>query len=179
MTKSVDNRQKWIEMGYELFGKVGPEALNAEKLSNLVGLQRSSFYHYFKTLEGFENALFEHHIKQYKNFRKIIQHYVKFEQLLSQEIFDHQGALAFQRQLMINQRFSRYKKCMDEALSYTLNITFKLWHSSSMNNINLETDSILFNALRDFFFVHYGESNENTDPKEVLLRLQKYFNSKS
>lgn len=179
MTGSTDNRSIWITTGYNLFGEIGPEALNVEKLSNIVGLNRSSFYHYFGSVASFETAVLQYHIKRYETFGKIIMDYVEFEQLFTPEVYDHQDALSFQRQLMINQGISRYKNCSDEARKFTEQKTFELWSVFSKIKKESETEWILFRALRDFYFINHGQQNMPSDPKEVLVMLHNYLNKKN
>lgn len=178
MAKGAGNKQKWIEVGYKLFAEIGSEALNAEKLSTIVGLNRSSFYHYFGDMEVFEMAILNYHVQRYRIFGEIIKGYENFEQLFTDEVYQHQDALAFQRQLMINQGIARYKHCHDEARKYTEQKTFELW--SAYSEIKEETDSewILFRALRDYYFVNHGQANVPSDPKEVLVMLHNYLKKK-
>ena len=115
MVKVSEYKLKWIMTGYTLFGEIGTEALNIEKLSIIMGLNRSSFNHYFGDIELFETDLLMYHLERYENFGEIIKDYDKFELLFTDEVYDHLDALAFQRQLMINQGIFRYKQCHDDS----------------------------------------------------------------
>jgi AcrR family transcriptional regulator len=179
MNKVIDNRHKWILTGYDLFGEIGPEALNVEKLSNLVGLNRSSFYHYFGDMMKFEGALFEHHKERYESIATVIKDYERFDQLFSEEVFDHKNALAFQRQLLVNQATDRYRKCSDEARIHTEKKTFELWTAMGKNEKASEEDWMMFRAMRDFYFVHHGQPNGLSNPKDMMLLLHKYLNKGS
>lgn len=176
MEKSIDNRQKWIKSGYNLFGEIGAEALNIEKLSTLVGLNRSSFYHYFGDLETYEAALLNFHVEKYEIFWHVIKDYERFEQLFDDEVFEHKDALAFQRQLMINESVERYKKCSNDARKHTEQKTFELWSAFNKSKSDSEEEWKLFRAIRDFYFVRHGQANSNEDPKEILMMLQSYLN---
>lgn len=176
MEKVVENRLKWIETGYRLFGEIGLEALNVEKLSNLVGLNRSSFYHYFKDLSGFEEALFDHHHGRYQSIAVVIEDYDEFEQLFNKEVFEHKDALAFQRQLLINQSITRYKSCSESVRRHTEEKTFALWTAANNNAETDEKQWAMFRAMRDFYFVHHGQSNGLDNPKEFMLLLNQYVN---
>ena len=176
MSKSIDNRQKWIKTGYELFGEIGPEALNIEKLSNLIGIKRSSFYHHFGDLESFEREILQHHVNRYEIIWEIIKDYSKFEQLFSDEVFSHRDVLAFQRQLMIHESIERYKKCSQDARKYTEEKTFQLWSAFNHSKNDSEEEWKLFRAIRDFYYVRHGQANNTEDPKEVLVMLQNYLN---
>lgn len=177
MSKSVDNKQRWILAGYELFGDIGPSALNVEKLSNILGLNRSSFYHYFGDMEVFESRLLAYHVERYEHFYQLMKDYDKFEQLFSQEIMQHKSELAFQRQLMINQSTTRYKQCSEDAREHTEEKTFQLWTAYSQPAGDEKTTWDIFRALRDFYYIHFGQkvSENETNPQDVLVILQSYF----
>lgn len=174
--KTIDNRQKWIETGYSLFGEIGSEALNVEKLSSLVGLNRSSFYHYFKDLERFEKALFENHKKRFEILGTIIKDFDRFDQLFNDEVFVHKDALAFQRQLLINQSISRYKECSEMVRKFTEEKTFELWTAASKSKETDEEQWEVFRAIRDFYYIHHGQSSGPNNPKELMVLLNRYLN---
>ena len=175
MEKPSDNRQKWIITGYQLFGEIGADAWNIEKLSTLVGLNRSSFYHYFGDLETFEKEVLDYHVQRYEIIWHIIKDYRSFEQLFEDEVFEHKDALAFQRQLMINESIERYKQCSDDARKYTEQKTFELWSAFNEGKNDSEEEWKLFRPIRDFYFVRHGQANSE-NPKEVLMMLQSYLN---
>ena len=176
MSKPSTNQKKWIESGYALFGDIGTMALNVEKLSTIMGLKRSSFYHYFGTVDQYEEALLEHHVARYQKIGEIIRDYTEFDQLFSREVFEHQDALMFQRQLMINQSVERYKHCSDKARLHTEPKTFELWSVFTNKEEASEEDWEMFRVVRDFYFVNHGQSNLAHDPKEVITKLHSYWN---
>lgn len=53
----------WITTGYREYARYGPDAINVDRLSLLVGKSRSSFYHNFGSREGFEEALYDYHLE--------------------------------------------------------------------------------------------------------------------
>jgi len=176
MKKRQDNREKWISCGYALFGEIGTEALNVEKLSNLVGLSRSSFYYYFRDLTRFEEELLSRDLENYRYFGNLIEDYTRFEELFSDEIMVHNEALAFQRQLLINRSTVRYKACSADARKFTEAKTFALWTQYKNVDPNSSEEWELFKSLRDFYFVHYGQSDRN--PEDVLVLLHSYLSEK-
>jgi AcrR family transcriptional regulator len=176
MEKTSENRQKWLEAGYSLFGELGLEALNVEKLSSLVGLSRSSFYYYFGDLFAFEAALMNIHCKNYQKFGELINTYIVFEELFSDEIMAHKVALAFQRQLLINKSVKRYQECSDKARSFTEAKTYELWTKFKKVDQDSDEEWALFKAIRDFYFVQFGQSDQN--PQDVLVLLYSYLGSK-
>lgn len=176
MEKTSENQQKWLDAGYSLFGEIGLEALNVEKLSSLVGLSRSSFYYYFGDLLAFEEELMNIHIINYEKFGELMKGYEHFEKLFSDEIMVHKEALSFQRQLLINKSVKRYQNCSDKARSFTEKKTYELW--MKFKNVDQDSDEewALFKAIRDFYFVQFGQSDQ--DPQDVLVLLHSYLGSK-
>ena len=170
------NRQKWIDTGYKLFGEIGTQSLNVKKLSSLVGLNRSSFYHYFKDLERFEEALFDRHLERFELLGEIIKDFEDFEQLFNDEVFEHKDALAFQRQLLINQSSARYKDCSERVRQFTEAKTFELWTAVNKSEKTDKEQWDVFRAIRDFYYIHHGQSNGPGNPKELMVLLNKYLN---
>lgn len=178
MVAESNNKQKWLLTGYELFGDIGAEALNVEKLSNIVGLNRSSFYHYFGDLEVFEAHLFRYHIDRYEAFYQLIKDYDKFDMLFGEDVMNRKAELAFQRQLLVNTSVTRYRECSDEARKHTEEKTYQLWSEYSQLKGDSEEQKILFRAIRDFYYIHYGQSQSEgvySNPKDVLVLLHSYF----
>jgi len=177
MEKTSENRHKWLQAGYSLFGEIGLDAMNVEKLSNLIGLSRSSFYYYFGDLTSFEEELLNIHIANYEKFGALMENYEHFEQLFSDEIMVHKKALAFQRQLLINKSIKRYQACSDKARSFTEAKTYELWIKFKKVDQDSDEEWALFKAIRDFYFVQFGQSDQ--DPQDVLVLLYSYLGSKT
>lgn len=56
-----NTKQKWIELGYQLFATEGAEGIQVERLARILKLNKSGFYHYFKTHDNFLTELFNYH----------------------------------------------------------------------------------------------------------------------
>jgi AcrR family transcriptional regulator len=61
MSDTENNRQLWLEKGYEHFALYGPKKLSINKLSKDIGLSRASFYHHFGSLDFFVEDLLARH----------------------------------------------------------------------------------------------------------------------
>ncbi|MFT6853822.1 MAG: hypothetical protein ACJAVB_002453, partial [Cyclobacteriaceae bacterium] len=132
-----------------------------------------SFYHYFSDLHTFEEVLLTLHLQKYEHFGNLMKDYENFEQLFSDEIMEHKEALMFHRQLLINKSFSRYQECSDQARVFTEEKTYELW--TKMKNVDRDSEEewLLFKAIRDFYFVQVGQSDQ--DPQDVLVLLHSYL----
>ncbi|HTF17239.1 MAG TPA: TetR/AcrR family transcriptional regulator [Chryseolinea sp.] len=51
----------WADVGYHLYAKEGMDGLQIERLSRILQVNKSSFYHYFGDLDGFCEALLKLH----------------------------------------------------------------------------------------------------------------------
>ena len=175
---TVDNKQKWINAGYRLFGNIGPDALNVEKLSIIMGLSRSSFYHYFGDVEIFESELLTLHVKNFEHLGFLMKDFESFEQLFSERMMREGETLSFQRQLLVNRVTQRYQECSERARDYTEAKTYQLWTKYNDINSDSEEERELFQAIRDFYYIHYDQ-NKQKNPGDVLVTLHSYFNKKT
>ena len=175
MGKTNENKNSWIVAGYSLFGEIGPESLNVEKLSSIVGLSRSSFYYYFKSMSGFEEHLLVLHLENYKRFGELIRNYTAFEQLFAEEVMVHKPALSFQRQLLVNRSVERYMECSHACRQFTEQKTFELWTKIKNVDPDSKEEWELFKSLRDFYYVQYGQSDK--DPQDILVLLHGYLSN--
>ncbi|MCV9388448.1 TetR/AcrR family transcriptional regulator [Reichenbachiella ulvae] len=176
MEKISENKGKWIDQGYALFSQIGPDALNVEKLSHLVGLSRSSFYYYFGDLHQFEEVLLSKHVENYVRFGELMKDYTDFKQLFSEEIMVHKEVLAFQRQLLIHKSLERYQKCSEEARVHTEAKTYDLWTKYKKVDKDSDEEWALFKAIRDFYYIQFDQSEQ--DPQDVLVLLHSYLTHK-
>jgi AcrR family transcriptional regulator len=56
-----ETKKKWIEIGYDLFENEGPEGVQVERMSRILKLNKSGFYHHFGNMELFSAELVTHH----------------------------------------------------------------------------------------------------------------------
>jgi len=61
------NSEDWIKKGIELFSQGGIDALNIEKMANLLNCTKGSFYHHFKSREDYIDQILEYYYKSRKN----------------------------------------------------------------------------------------------------------------
>ena len=156
-----NTKSKWIEAGYDLFGKIGVAAFNVERLSMIVSLSRSSFYHHFSDMEIYESELFDHHIKQYHQLSTQLEDCQTFDPDLLNLISSTPKVMAFQRQLLINEASPRFKACFDTARVLVEDRIYSLW----LDYIGVKNEDpkefSLFEAVRDYFLIHHDQSNDD------------------
>jgi AcrR family transcriptional regulator len=58
-------RTDWLDTGLKVLAKEGAPAVTIERLTELMGLSKGSYYHHFKGVGGFRTALLEHFEAQF------------------------------------------------------------------------------------------------------------------
>ena len=53
---------KWLETAYNLLATNGPEGVRIEAIARILDANKSSFYHFFGTMEIFYDELMLHHL---------------------------------------------------------------------------------------------------------------------
>lgn len=168
------NDKRWVEAGYEYFGKIGPESLNVERLSMIVGLNRSSFYHHFGNVEVYTSHLCEHHIHRFKSLRHQINSCKNFNPDFLVLVSNFKNELAFHRQLLIHESVPQYKSCFDSAKKFTEEQIFRLWSLHNEVQLDSEKEFSLYSVIRDFFILHYNQSDK-TELEKTLNDITVLF----
>lgn len=132
MSEIENNRELWIEKGYEHFALYGPNQLSINKLSKTIGLSRASFYHHFGDLELFTEELLHLHwqiVQQFNVLGKekcrrlfpdlydVLEQYplaLKF----SLQLFHHRSTPAFNFLLIKTYESSAKSFCLDLFVEY-------------------------------------------------------------
>lgn len=107
--------QQWIEAGYEIFAKEGPNGLKVEQIARKVGKSKSSFYHLFADTELFQEKLLEWHLERAV---KIAERTELCKSLVPDQILlmiDLECDVLFNRQLRINRNNPAFQHCFEQA----------------------------------------------------------------
>lgn len=102
MVSKADSFGNWLNLGYELFSEEGHEGLQVERLSRILGKNKSGFYHFFGDKEIFLERLMQLHLA---NEEALIPKLVKFRKM-NQPFLDwmveNKRTILFQTQLVKN-----------------------------------------------------------------------------
>jgi AcrR family transcriptional regulator len=52
---TISKINTWIKAGYKLLGTEGMDGIKVERLARILDLNKSGFYHYFGTMEFYED----------------------------------------------------------------------------------------------------------------------------
>lgn len=174
MGSTNNNRNKWLDIGYELFAAAGPQALNVERLASLVGLNRSSFYHYFGDLDMYERELLEKHVRRFELLGEELDYCNAFDPDLLHMVKEHQMEVKFHRQLLINEATQRYFDCFTKSKSFTEQKIFQLWSTFNELGDYPDTEISLFETVRDYSLIHFEQGKDervNSMLRDVKLLM--------
>ena len=109
--KNIDTYNKWISGGYKYFSEVGPENFSIKKLSEILGLSRTSFHYYFDNKDEFFDCLIEHHMDEVEKFGTLS---VKNSSGITQGIMESMEKLStcimFHTQLFIHRKTPKFDR---------------------------------------------------------------------
>ena len=94
----------WIKAGYKLLATEGMDGIRIERLAKILGLNKSGFYHYFGTMEGFVKRLLEHHIDKAKGIACEIANCQNIDPDLLFLIEKHKAFFLVESQLLVKGR---------------------------------------------------------------------------
>lgn len=166
-----NTKELWIDAGYEVFASEGPEALKVEKLARRVGVNKSSFYHFFADLEVFIEELLKHHFSQ---AMIVVQKEseAKTQAELVGILMDHKLDLLFNRRLRIHREVEAYNKCFEEINQYSIPALLPLWAKI----IGLEERGSLAKMVLmlsvENFFLQFTQETDATWLNNYLTEVQ-------
>jgi AcrR family transcriptional regulator len=178
--------KSWIENGYRFFAYEGPSGLKIERLSKVVGKNKSSFYHLFADLEVFMQRLLAFHLHQ----AKIIaakESMSKNEQELTDIILEHKVDLLFNRQLRFHRENPDFKNCFDKINQISIPAILPVWKKiiGISDNTSL-AQMVLTLSLENFYLQITDETlNESwlktyfATIREMILHFKQVEQTKS
>jgi AcrR family transcriptional regulator len=167
-------RQWWITAGYTVFAQEGPEALKVEPLAKLVGVSKTSFYHFFSDMGAFRSALLAQHVAQSavvgakeKNCRNIDPELIGI-------LLEHKMDLLFNRQLRIHQDVPEYAAALAESDKLVNDFFMLLWMRELNMQMNVQQLEGMFQLAIQHFYLQLTPENLNESwLREYFIQLRK------
>jgi AcrR family transcriptional regulator len=147
----------WMDAGYELFARFGPEGLKVERLARRAGISKSSFYHHFADLEVFVGELLALHLRRAAVMAEAESRCASVDPALIGVLLEHRMDLLFSRQL----RVARHRPEFAEALGKSIRITAPAFMGVWVRDIGLGQAQLeaFFELAIDNFFLQMTEAN--------------------
>lgn len=124
----MDKELIWINEGYRTFANEGPTGLKIERMAKAVQKNKSSFYHYFASLEVFTQRLLEQHLKVVHEIaRKEAK--ARTEQELIVIFLDHKTDFLFNRQLRVYREVKGFEECILKTNDIAIPAILPIWQT--------------------------------------------------
>ncbi len=166
-----DNKLIWLEKGYEIVATEGFDKLKIEKLSKLIGISKSSFYHLFVDFENYIFLLLEFHLEKCRIISEKEYNAKSIDPDLIEILINHKLDILFNRQLRIygdNQKFNEIIIKINELVSIPFIIIWKRDLKLKLDDSQLNG---LFSLVLENFFLQLNFENLES------VWLTNYFNN--
>lgn len=120
-------KQIWIVAGYVLFAYEGPQALKVEVLARQLHKSKSSFYHYFASMDIFIEELLLYHLLQAKAIAKQERACSIIVPDLLQVLLSAKEDVLFSRRLRIHREEERYQRCYEQVNAFSEDAILEIW----------------------------------------------------
>ncbi|MDZ7608580.1 MAG: TetR/AcrR family transcriptional regulator [Cyclobacteriaceae bacterium] len=162
--KQTNNAINWIEVGYELFALEGPEGIQVERLSRILHLNKSGFYHYFENRHRYMDCLLSEHVAKAKSLTAEIDLLGNIIPDLLQLLLRYKTTICFHRQLLIHHANPELYKCFNDINSHTDQALLPHWADFIGLPEDHELASRYFGIARDMFY-------SRITPKTISIQL--------
>ncbi len=119
-------QRSWIEKGYLIFSEEGPKGLKIERISKVVGKNKSSFYHHFADLSVFTQVLLEYHLDQSVIVSEKESKCNDLGELID-VLIEHKIDLLFNRQLRVNRENEDFETCFEKVNEISIPGIVPIW----------------------------------------------------
>jgi AcrR family transcriptional regulator len=158
---TTDNREIWLNTGYEIFARKGQAGLKIEPLANKVGISKSSFYHHFANIELFIDLLLKHHLKQSYIIAEKEQKANSIEPELINILVEHRTDMLFNRQLRINQNVKSFAETLVKANKIVGDAFKNAWVKDLNSKLTQRQVEGVFTLALENFFLQINDDNLN------------------
>jgi AcrR family transcriptional regulator len=166
--KKSESYQKWIEAGYELFSREGPEGIQVERLARMLKRNKSGFYHYFGEHDVFISRLIEHHVSVGKQYAEEMSLLKDFDPGYINLVVKFKLSTLFQKSLRQEIDNPVFQKTFNIVRKENEKYIIPLWASYLKISGNQDLATELFNIFRDIFFFRVTFDNLNYDHIKVM-----------
>jgi AcrR family transcriptional regulator len=114
LKRKSETKERWITTGYELFAEEGPNDIRVERLARILGLNKSSFYHFFGDLDYFFQQIILYHHTQVELYIVDTKKCRDFDPDFLNVLINHKIPVLAHMQLVMNRHlppfFEAYKQ---------------------------------------------------------------------
>ena len=148
----------WLKAGYDLLGAEGMEGVKIERIARSLGLNKSGFYYYFKTMEGYLTCLVQYHVHMAGEVAAEILRCQRIDPDLLRLIVRRKSFFLVESQLLVKSRFVHIKYGDDEAGKIITSELLNFWKRSN-NELNTDVAVAYLNIIRHFIYARIDAEN--------------------
>lgn len=163
-------RNRWIEVGYELFAREGPEGIKVQKLAKILNLNKSGFYHYFGDHEGYISILLEYHDKMGAQIYQEISLIHQFDPDYFKLMLNYKTSLLVQMQLRKHSDISLFKEAFLKFSRRNDKVQLQLWASYLNLSDNQEVANAMFIIARDALYTRLTKEDMSLELLRSLVQ---------
>lgn len=156
---SVSRTEIWIKAGYKLLGTEGPEGIKIERLARLLNLNKSGFYYYFRTMEGFLKNLLQYHVHMAEGVAAEIARCESIDPDLVDLVVRNKQFFLAESQLLIKSRLAHTGYQVDEAGKIITNELLSLWRRNKVAPGDTAAALAYLNIIRHFIYARIDADN--------------------
>lgn len=134
---------QWIKGAYTLISEQGMSSLNVEFLARRLGRSKSSFYHYFGSVEHFQEDLLAYHVQQADEFAKLLHTCEKLKPDVLNLFIQRKEDVFFHKHLRINRGLPVFRDCYEKAYQIVEEGILEQW----MKFLDLKTQPFFAKAF--------------------------------
>lgn len=159
--KKARKGEAWVIVGYELFGEDGMEGLQVERLARVLGLNKSGFYHYFKTMDNFLHSLMARHHQNVDEMVLGMASIKKYDPDYIHFLVKNRLTVLFHMQLLRDRHIKLFWDTYNQVNHKINHGVMELWAAE----IGLPKDVAehFYNIVREIFYSKVTSKNLNFD----------------
>lgn len=159
----MNNSQRWINVGYDLFAREGPDGIQVERLARILGLNKSGFYHYFRNRGIYFDHLIQHHRERMALMVRDIERIHSFAPEYLQVMINHQVPVMVTRQLVRHRHIGIFEKALGHVNEIVDRATMPAWSRYVDMSDVPELALRYFQLIRDVFYARITFDNFNPE----------------
>ncbi len=159
----MDSQQPWINCGYDLFAREGPEGLKVERLARLVSKSKSSFYHHFADLEVFTELLLQTHLERSERLVERERQCAQLVPDLLLVLVEAKTDLLFNRQLRVHRDRADFRQCFERSSRDVGEAMGTIWAEALSLEENSPLAQVVLNLVLENFYLQLTEENLHYD----------------
>jgi AcrR family transcriptional regulator len=147
-----NNREAWIEVGYDLFAHEGKEGIQVERLARMLGLNKSGFYHYFGDLDSYVDELLKLHENNAERYFNEVREARTIDPDYLHILLKYKVPSMFQMRLERLRTSPRFKKVVEQIDQREDEAIRHLWSNYLGTEDNPDLGMRYFVIIRDVFY---------------------------